>query len=295
MKKITSQKIANITITKYEIEGDIYYSLTDMARFRDAEEPTNIIRSWIANQGNVEFLKEWELLNNSDFKPSQIRGFKGYEKYVVEQFMKRTGSISRFVEYTNAKGVKVVRGKYGGTFAHSEIALQFANWMNAQFYVHFIKDFVEMKKEQFLGIGQPSNVKRNLTSGNYSLLVHSLISKADERLLTHPQPYKSRLLFASEADMLNEIVFGCTAKDWRAQNPDKPTNHNMRDYASVLDLVILNNLEFLDAMLIQWNCDKEERKSILQGAYDFQYPLLKRSATIEKLQELSTKVKKKKS
>jgi len=292
MKKLSSQEVANITISKYEFEEEIYYSLTDMARFRDAESPATIIRSWIANQGNVEFLKEWELLNNQDFKPSQIRGFKGYEKYVVEQFMKRTGSISRFIQYTSAKGVKVVRGKYGGTFAHSEIALQFANWMNAAFYVHFIKDFVEMKRDQFLGIGQPSNVKRNLTSGNYSLLVHSLVSKADERLLSSPQPYKSRLLFASEADMLNEIVFGCTAKDWRAQNPDKPTQHNMRDYASVLDLVILNNLEFLDAMLIQWNCEKEERKKILQEAYDFQFHLLKRSTTIEKLQELSAKAKK---
>lgn len=292
MKKITSQKIANITITKYEIEDELYYSLTDMAKFRDNGEPANIIRAWIANQGNIEFLKEWEILNNTDFKPSQMRGFKGYGKYVLEHFMKRTGSISRLIEYTNAKGVKVVRGKYGGTFAHSEIALQFANWLNPQFYVYFIKDFVEMKKEQFFGIGKPSNVKRNLTTGNYSLLVHSLISKSDERLLIHPQPYKSRLLFASEADMLNVIVFGCTAKDWRAQNPNKPTNHNMRDYASVLELVILNNLEFLDAMLIQWDCDKKERRNILQGAYDFQYPLLKRSSTIEKLEELSKKTKK---
>jgi len=294
MKKVTSHKIAGITISKYEIEGAIYYSLTDMAKFKDAEEPSTIIRAWIANQSNIEFLKEWEVLNNSNFKPSQSRGFKGYDKYVLEQFMKRTGSITRFIDYTNAKGLKVVRGKYGGTFAHSEIALQFANWMNAQFYVYFIKDFVEMKREQYLGIGEPSNIKRNLTSGNYSLLVHSLISKADERLLNHPQPYKSRLLFASEADILNSIVFGCTAKDWRTQNPDKPTNHNMRDYASVLDLIILNNLQFLDAMLIQWNCEPEERKSILQDAYDFQYPLLKRSATLEKLKDLAAKAKPKK-
>ena len=289
MKKLTSGKIGDLTISKYQIEEQVYYSLTDMAKFKAAKEPATIIRAWIANQGNVEFLKEWEVLNNPTFKPSQIRGFKGYERYVLEQFMKRTGSITRFIDYTDAKGLKVVRGKYGGTFAHSEIALQFANWMNPQFYVYFIKDFVDMKREQYLGIGEPSNIKRNLTSGNYSLLVHSLISKADERLLNHPQPYKSRLLFAAEADLLNTIVFGCTAKDWRAQNPDKPTNHNMRDYASVLDLIILNNLEFLDAMLIQWNCEPEERKGILQDAYDFQYPLLKRSATLEKLKALATK------
>ncbi len=287
MKKKSTQVTANVVINKYEFEEEIFYSLTDMAKYRNEENPSDIIRSWISNQGNVEFLKEWEVLNNSGFKPSQIRGFKGYEKYVVEQFMKRTGSITRFIEYTNAKGLKVVRGRYGGTFAHSEIALQFANWMNPEFYVYFIKDFVEMKKEQYLGIGQPSNIKRNLTSGNYSLLVHSLVSKADERLLSQPQPNKSRTIFTAEADLLNNIVFGTTAKEWRLKNSKKPANHNVRDYASVLDLVILNNLEFLDAMLIQWDCDKEQREEILKEAYDFQYPLLKRSATVKKMEELS--------
>lgn len=262
MKKVSTQDIANITISKYEIEDEIYYSLTDMAKFKDADNPTTIIRSWMSNQGSIEFLKEWEILNNSNFQVTASSDFKGYEKYVLEQFMKRTGSTTRFIEYTNAKGLKSVRGRYGGTFAHSEIALQFANWMNPEFYVHFIRDFVQMKKEQYLGIGQPSNVKRNLTSGNYSLLVHSLVTKTDERLLMHPQPYKGRLVFAHEADILNKIVFGLTAKEWKIRNPKMPTGHNMRDYASVLDLIILNNLEFLDAMLIQWDCDKEARKGI---------------------------------
>lgn len=289
MKKTTTQEIANIKITKYDEKDDVFYSLTDMARFRDEENPSTIIRAWIANQSNIEFLKEWEIINNADFKPSQMRGFKGYANYILEHFMPRTGSVSRFVEYTNSKGLRVVRGRYGGTFAHSEVALQFANWMNPQFYVHFIKDFVQMKKDQYLGIGQPSNIKRNLTSGNYSLLVHSLITKADERLLADPQPYKSRVLFTSEADLLNEIVFNCTAKDWKTQNPDKPVNHNIRDYASVLELIILNNLEFLDAMLIQWDCDQEQRRQILKEAYDFQYPLLKRSSTVKKMEELSEK------
>jgi hypothetical protein len=126
-----------------------------------------------------------------------------------------------------------------------------------------------------------------LTAGNYSLLVSSLFSQMDERLLTHPQPYKSRLPLAAEADMLNEIIFKTTAKKWRAENTDKPTNRNLRDYASVLDLVILNNLEFLDAMLLQWDCGKEERKSILQEAYEFQHPILKRSKTIKRMQELA--------
>ena len=111
------------------------------------------------------------------------------------------------------------------------------------------------------------------------------------RLLSQPQPYSRRLPFQSEADMLNEIVFGTTAKQWRALNPDKPIDRNIRDYASVLELIILNNLQFLDSMLIQWDCDKAERQNILQEAYDFQYPILKRSKTIKKMQELADKVK----
>ncbi|MEM1120107.1 MAG: hypothetical protein AAGJ18_06630, partial [Bacteroidota bacterium] len=142
-------------------------------------------------------------------------------------------------------------------------------------------------------IGDPFNIKRFLTSGNYSLLVSSVLSGVDERLLTHPQPYKKRLPFAAEADMINEIVFGQTAKQWKANNPDKPKDRNQRDYASVLDLTILNNLEFLDAMLIQWDVlDINERRQFLKEAYDFQYPILKRSQTIKKLQQLASKARK---
>ena len=113
----------------------------------------------------------------------------------------------------------------------------------------------------------------------------------DERLLTEPQPYKSLAPFQSEADMLNEIVFKTTAKHWRQSNTDKPLDKNIRDYANVLELVILNNLQFLDSMLLQWDCDKAQRKSILKEAYDYQYPILKRSKTIQKMQELAEKVK----
>ena len=125
------------------------------------------------------------------------------------------------------------------------------------------------------------------------MLVTSILSQVDERLLTHPQPYKKRLPFAAEADMINKIVFGNTAKEWRLHNTDKPIDRNQRDYASVLQLTVLNNLEFLDAMLFQWDVQElEERKRILQGAYDFIYPILARSKTIKNLQKLADKSKK---
>ncbi|MEM6316544.1 MAG: hypothetical protein AAF960_02685 [Bacteroidota bacterium] len=154
-----------------------------------------------------------------------------------------------------------------------------------------VEEFERLKKEEYLRLGDPFHSKRNLTAGNHSLLVAAILSQVDERLLTHPQPYKSRLPFASEVDMLNKIVFGNTSKEWRLQNADKPTNRNQRDYASILELVILNNLEFLDAMLLQWDCTKQERKTFLQEAYDFQYPILKRSKTIQRMQQMAEKMR----
>ena len=140
-------------------------------------------------------------------------------------------------------------GRYGGTYAHTDIALNFCYWLSPEFQVYLMEEFQRLKAEEQVRLGDPFNIKRYLASGNYSLLVAAILSQTDERLLTHPQPYKKRLPFASESDMLNKIVFGNTAKEWELQNTDIPIGRNQRDYASVLDLVILNNLEFLDAML----------------------------------------------
>jgi len=199
----------------------------------------------------------------------------------------------QWIGLVNAKGMTSKSGRYGGTFAHSDIAINFIYWLSPEFQVYFIKEFQRLKAEEQMRLGDPFNIKRFLATGNYSLLVTSILSQVDERLLTHPQPYKSRLPFAAEADMINKIVFGYTAKEWRLHNTDKPTDRNQRDYASVLDLTILNNLEFLDALLIQWDVeDIKERETILQNAYDFIYPILKRTKTIQKLQDLADKANK---
>jgi len=198
-------------------------------------------------------------------------------------------SVTKWITYTNAKGIKVIRGKYGGTFAHRNVAFHFASWVNASFYLFVIEEFERLKQEEYQRLGDPFDNKRYLTAGNHSLLVASLLSQVDERLLTHPQPYKSRLPFAREVDMINEIVFGITAKDWRHKNADKPADRNMRDYASILDLIIYQNLEAIDAMLLQWDCDFEERKKILKETYDYQYPILVRSKTIKQMQKMHDK------
>ncbi len=292
MSKKTEITVFNTKVKVIRSEETDYICITDLARYKNAARPDLPIRSWMNTKREIEFLYEWELKYNPDFKTAISSGFKGYPNYLSEVFVKNSSSPTKWMAYTNAKGFIVQRGKYGGTYAHSTIALNFANYINAKFYINLLEEFQTLKSQRAALLGDPYDIKRHLTAGNYSLLVSALFSQVDERLLAQPQPYKGRLPLASEADMLNQIVFGTTAKQWKLLNPDKPAVKNMRDYAKVLDLVILNNLQFLDSMLLQWDCTKEERKRILMEAHDFQFPILKRSKTIRYLQELADKAEK---
>lgn len=282
--------VNGVVIRLSKIADEHYLNITDLAKKR-SERPAITIQSWMHGRPTIDFLKSWEMLNNPNFKVTPQGDFKGFER-VKDEFI-TSGFVmypSKWIEYTNAIGFKVKRGRGGGTWAHEDIALEFASWLSPEFKLFVITEFKRLKTEEHLRLGDPFNIKRFLASGNYSLLVTSLLSQVDERLLTHPQPYKSRLPFAAEADMINKIVFGNTSKEWRLHNTDKPTDRNQRDYATVLDLTVLNNLEFLDAMLIQWDVvELEERRSILQTTYDFIYPILKRAKTIKDLQALADK------
>jgi len=264
------------------IHADGYVSLTDLAKKNSEQEPRFLIQNWIRNQNTLEFLDQWERLYNDDFKGRQMQSFR---LYAVQN--RNAVTPKKYIQETGAIGLISTAERYGETYAHTDIALNFCYWLSPSFQVFLIKEFQRLKANEQLRLGDPFNIKRHLTSGNYSLLVSAILSQTDERLLTHPQPYKSRLPFAAESDMLNKIVFGNTAKEWRLQNTDKPADRNQRDYANVLDLTVLNNLEFLDSMLIRWDVEKEERQSILQETYNIIHPILKRSKTLKRLQELA--------
>ncbi len=293
MSKQTEITVFDTKVRVVKFLDSDYFCITDLAKYKRPDRPDSVISSWINSKPNLELIYQWELLYNTDFKPTPQGGFKGYESYLAEAFMKDSGSPTKWLTYTGGKGFIVKRGRYGGTYAHSTIALQFANSINAKFHLYVLEEYQKLKVEQTMRLGDPFAIKRHLTAGNYSLLVASIFSQLDERLLTHPQPYKSRLPFAAEVDILNKIVFGNTSKEWRLHNTDKPTDRNQRDYATILQLAILNNLEFLDAMLLQWDCSKEERENLLKEAYDFQYPILKRSKTIQRMQLMADKMKEK--
>ncbi|MEM6319960.1 MAG: KilA-N domain-containing protein [Bacteroidota bacterium] len=285
-----SINVSGLTIRLSKVNDEHFINITDLAKKR-SERPAITIQSWMHGRPTIDFLKSWELINNPNFKVTPQGDFKGFEA-VKDEFI-TSGFVmypSKWIEYTNAIGFKVKRGKYGGTWAHEDIALEFASWLSPEFKLFVITEFKRLKTDEQLRLGDPLNIKRYLTAGTYSVLVNSLLSKMDERLLTHPQPYKKRLPFAAEADMINEIIFGITAKQWRSNNSKAPANRNQRDYATVLELVLLNCLEVVDAMLIQWDVeDLKERRNFLQETYDFFYPTLKRSKTIQELQKLADK------
>ncbi|MFK7934834.1 MAG: KilA-N domain-containing protein [Saprospiraceae bacterium] len=286
MAKRQIAQVQDFPISYHRVEGEEYINLTDIAKVKNSNRPELPLQSWLNNNKTIEFLLAWEEKNNADFKHGESTVFKGYVNFAAEMVAGKKISVSKWIKYTNANGLLVERGKYGGTFAHRNIAFHFAAYLNAAFYLHIIEEFERLKKEEYLRLGDPFYNKRHLTAGNHSLLVASILTQVDERLLTHPQPYKSRLPFAAEIDMINKIVFGQTAREWRATNADKPTNRNQRDYATILDLVIYQNLEVVDTMLLQWDCSMDERERLLQETYDFQYPILKNSKTIRRMQEL---------
>ena len=281
-----SININGVLVRLEKVNDSDYVSLQDIAKGY-TDDWHGLINRWIRRKETIEYLGVWESLENDNFNSPEfgvIKNQAGTNRFEL--------SPTKWVARTNAIGIiPGKRGKYSkGTFAQRDIALHFCYWLNPVFQLYLIREFDRLKTAEQIRLGDPFNIKRFLTAGAYQLLVTSLLSKVDERLLTHPQPYKSRLPFAAEADMINQIVFGLTAKQWRINNPSTPTNRNQRDYATVLELVLLNALELIDSMLIQWDVETlQERERILKETYAFMHPILKRSKTIQELQALSDK------
>ncbi len=287
-----AKKKINVNGIDISVLDNKYISLTDLAKTR-SETPNDVIKSWMHSKATLGYLRAWEVLNNKDFKQERTHLFKGFTT-IQEEFMENSYTMypSKWNAYTNGIAFIVKQGKYGGSWAHSDIALAFASWLSPELHLFVNMEFQRLKQEELKRLGDPYNLKRNLVGGNYQLMIGSILEKMDERLLTHPQPYKSRLPFAAEADLLNQLVFGQTAKEWHKKNPDKPSDRNQRDYANIIDLSVLNNLEFLNALLIRWEMDIDERQAILKEVYEWMYPLFSRFKTMQKLQDLANRYKK---
>lgn len=243
-------KVQDIEISIYKKGNESFVSLTDMLKTKKGQAQ-DYIKNWLRNNATVLFLGTWEYLHNGDFKKGVYNQIKS--DYLRNDYLM---TVKKWIELTSAIGIEAKAGRYGGTYAHSDIAIHFANWLSPEFYVYIVKEFQELKVAEASSLQQEWNVNRYLSKVNYSIHNDYIRSELVPGMLTGTK--KEITFFASEADLLNEVVFGRTAKQWRLANPDK--KGNMRDHASTEQLHVLANVEVLNAELIDLGFEKDERR-----------------------------------
>lgn len=242
MAKISVKYTQVSVITHHEMD---YISLTDMVR--NIENGPALIEKWLRNKNTIEFLGVWEEIYNSDFNSPEFEGIRnaaGLNRFIL--------SVKQWCEKTGSKGIMAKAGRYGGTYAHKDIAFEFATWISPQFKLYLLREFQNLKaKEQEL---LDWNAKRELAKINYHIHT-SAISRS--LIPTKVTPEQLRYVYASEADILNVALFGMTARQWRDINPDK--EGNMRDYASINELICLSNMESMNAVMIKEGIPQADR------------------------------------
>ncbi len=226
-----------------------YISLTDMARYRDPERTNYIIQNWMRTRSAIEFCGLWEQLNNLDFKGIEFDAFKnesGANSFAL--------TPQRWIDTTNAKGIISKSGRYGGTFAHRDIAFEFATWISAEFKFYFIKEFQRLKADENDRLKLTWNLQRTLAKVNYRIHTDAIKENLIPETLTKE---KINFVYANEADLLNVALFGITAKQWRDENPK--ADGNIRDEATIEQLVVISNMESINAVLIHQGLAQSER------------------------------------
>lgn len=245
--------IQGLEISVKPVNGEDYISLTDMAKARVTEsnnsEPRIIIRNWLRLGATLNFIGIWEDLNNPDFK--QVEFDRVYRSRIGDNTF--TPSVSQLIKDTQSKGFLVKSGRYGGTWAHKDLAFSFGSWISPEFQYFLIKDYQRLRNMEAQLLGLVWDTGRFFSKINYG--IHTKTIK--ENLLPRANEKDSPHLYASEADLLNLAVFGLTAKQWREANPE--ADGNMRDYASLVDIVVLANMESINSMLISAGASKEAR------------------------------------
>lgn len=252
MKATINANGTEITVLSKGDEND-YISITDIARYKNPDEPKDVIKNWMRSRSTIEFLGLWEELNNPDFKGVEFDSFKheaGSNAFTL--------SPQKWISSTNAKGIISKSGRYGGTFAHKDIAFEFASWISAEFKLYIIKDYQRLKTDEDSRISLEWNVNRVISKINYKIHTDAIKENLIPKLVSSRQ---QSFTYANEADLLNVALFGITAKQWQGQNPD--AKGNMRDEATIQQLIVLSNLESMNAELIKQGLAQNQRLVIL--------------------------------
>ena len=272
MKGIINAKGTEIAVLSKGDEND-YISLTDIARYKNPDEPKDVVKNWMRSRSTIEFLGLWEKLNNPNFKGVEFDSF--VHEAGANAF---TLSPRKWISATNAIGVISRSGRYGGTFAHKDIAFEFASWVSAEFKLYIIKDYQRLKSDENSRISLEWNVNRVISKINYKIHTDAIKDKLIPHLVSKKQ---QSFTYANEADLLNVALFGRTAKEWKEQNAD--AKGNMRDEATIQQLIVLSNLESMNAELIKQNVSQDQRLVILNKMAVGQMTSILGSAMVKQL------------
>ncbi len=276
--------ILGIEVRTKEVNNQSYICITDIAKAGRRGEPRFAINNYLNRKNTVEYIGLWEQLNNSNFNVvgfDNIRTEVGSNNYTI--------SFKDWIGDTNAIGVQSTAGRYGGTFVHIDIGLHFTSWFDVEFNLYFIKEFQRLKSDEFKRLGQPFDVSRLMSKGTFPLLTEGIKDSIPGKIRGTK---KEGLYFASEVDMINTIVFGMTAREWKKTNPEANPGENMRDYASAKELIILTVIQGLDERLRKWGCDKDQRFDLLVDAKKDWYTILQNKKTIQDLEKRINKQRK---
>lgn len=255
-----------------------FISLTDIAKYRNSDDPRFVIQNWMRNRNTVEFLSVWEELHNPDFNRVQFEAVKeeaGLNRFVM--------TPAKWIEQTNAIGIVSKAGRYGGTYAHSDIAMAFASWISPEFQLYIMKDYRRLKQDENSRLSLNWNLNRELSKINYKIHTDAIEENLIPPELTQAQ---KSFTYANEADMLNVALFGMTAKEWRKTNPNK--SGNIRDYATLNQLLVLANMESYNAILINQGITQQERLVLIRNLVIKQLKATEK-ITLSELKQLETK------
>jgi hypothetical protein len=255
-----------------------FISLTDIAKYRNSDDPRFVIQNWMRNRNTVEFLSVWEELHNPDFNRVQFEAVKeeaGLNRFVM--------TPAKWIEQTNAIGIVSKAGRYGGTYAHSDIAMAFASWISPEFQLYIMKDYRRLKQDENSRLSLNWNLNRELSKINYKIHTDAIKENLIPPELTQAQ---KSFTYANEADMLNVALFGMTAKEWRKTNPNK--SGNIRDYATLNQLLVLANTESYNAILINQGITQQERLVLIRNLVVKQLKATEK-ITLSELKQLETK------
>ena len=278
----TILKVREQDVRVVRIDGKEYISLTDLARYADDEDPRLPIQNWMRNKDVISFLGIWETINNDNFKRVEFDAFRneaGSNKFKI--------SPQKWIQELNSIGIISKRGRYdSGTFAVSDIAFEFASWLSPEFKLYLIQEFQRLKKNEAYQNKIDWNANRLLSKANY--LIHTDAVK--NYIVPELNDKQIRFVYAEETDVLNVALFGMTAKEWRDNNPDLAKNGNIRDHTDLLHLIILSNLENINAELIKMDINQSERLIKLNKTARDQMNLLKNNRSYGELESLNNDV-----